>query len=158
MPTTFGFTNVNDMTFSAYACIQDLYKGGINSCNSLTLDGNGNRDHTNRTARVNISDISNAYAKVANSTDTGDGSYPANIQCALYDLSMAYNQIHAKINDASLNQVTDQQNTLDSELAEILTYKNIYSESQHRVESAVLSGILWTTLAVTLVYFVFRKL
>jgi ATP-dependent Zn protease len=139
MPTTF------DMSFNAYNCLHDTNV-------SCELD-------TTRNSMVSISDISNAYGSTMmfactiypNSCDTVKGY-------ALYDLSMAYDTIHAKINDTSSNQVTAQQQKLDSELSEILTSKNIYTESQNRVDSAVLSGILWTTLAVTLVYFVFRKL
>lgn len=76
---------------------------------------------------------------------------------ALADLNAAYTAIQTDLSNQPF--MTDKRQKIDEELVELHGIHHASSSDvQNKMETAMLSGILWTTLAVTLVYFAFRKL
>lgn len=61
--------------------------------------------------------------------------------------------------DASYNKVVNMRNQLDLKLQQLYNLQNSAPNTyQTQLDSTVYSGILWTVLATTLVYYVFTKL
>lgn len=87
------------------------------------------------------------------------------------ELSTAINNVSIRINDitstsfsqdnidSSYNNLVSMRNDLDSKLQHLYNLQNaspnIY---QSQLDSTIYSGILWTVLATTMVYYVFTKL
>ena len=91
------------------------------------------------------------YITVGTSTNQFDLHY------ALQDLNKAYTTIENTLKQENPAMVINRAK-IDEELVELHGIHASSSDVQNKMETAMLSGILWTTLAVTLVYFAFRKL
>ena len=150
--TTFDLTST---TYPVYNCLYTKDIPTINDC-SLTQA---------RTQQKHILDIKNKYITTRNDYNekikSGNTAAFANhpVFKAAYDLSMAYQTLDASFQSREVIDMMELRNTVDNNLAELHNIRGTYSnDSNQKYNSAMLTSIFWTTIAVTLVFFAFRKL
>ena len=168
-PSNRGITlpfSLNDerTNISAYDCLYDTANSIGSTCSSTTDDP--------RTTQANFWSVYQTYERVMSASSPAANA--AARENAAADLRSAYNKILGKITkydtpagetnpyDSSLNKL---QNELDStraeydeKLASIMKLKDSgYDEYKSHYESTLMSGILWGTLAGTIIYYVFYK-
>ena len=138
-----------ELTYNSYNC---LY--GNTNC-ALT-------DKATLTKRK-ISDIVNIYNTKKNSADTTTATN------AVTELANAYEALYIMISKSSdadnagsldkyHNNVKARRNDLDKKLATNNKLSDsLYGEMQSHYESTLMAGVLWGTLAGTMIYYVFYK-
>lgn len=138
-----------ELTYSSYAC---LYSS--TNCTST--------DQATSTRRK-ISDIVNMYNTKKNSANTTTATNAetelANAYKALYIMiSKSSDTDNAGSLDKYHNNVKARQNDLDKKLATNNKLSDsLYGEMQSHYESTLMAGVLWGTLAGTMIYYVFYK-
>lgn len=112
-----------------------------------------------RTHKATLDDVIQTYL---NANDFKGNFTNRNNEVARYNIYHAYNDLLSidfgtiQTDYANMKSTRDK---IDNELAELHGIDASKSNDvQNKLDTTMLSGVLWTTLAVTLVYFAFRKL
>lgn len=144
-----------DNTNIRYDSIASLYSGTISCTASPVITT------TTRSLKA-IIDMSNAVS--GNATLRNNRTI---LNCVNIDLSNAQHAFHHLItksanNAGNLNTLYDnvkaRQNDLDKKLATNNKLSDsLYGEMQSHYESTLMAGVLWGTLAGTMIYYVFYK-
>ena len=158
--TPFSLNDANT-TINAYNCLYDRADSVGATCTGTDSD--------NRTTPANFWSVYDKYEKVMAASPA---AIPAAKTNARADLKKAYEEILGKItryDDPSpsdysndlvklRDEVKATRDTYDEKLASILKLKDSgYDEYKSHYESTLMSGILWGTLAGTIIYYVFYK-
>lgn len=158
--------NLGDTTIKAYDCLYDSNNSIGSNCWSA-MERRRNVDAT-------IWSVYKKYEKVNAAPETSAAISRAK-RMASADLKSAYDKIMGTITrantpatgtatpyDGDINKLSEELNReraeYDDKLASIMKLKDSgYDEYKSHYESTLMSGILWGTLAGTIIYYVFYK-
>jgi hypothetical protein len=160
MSTIEGITTIMDAEKQLLVDLIDFnnkYANYIQCSNSInTTNAQGN---TCSDIDRNINNVNNAYTKI-NDNISGD------IRNVLNNFNNATNMTKQQYNDFVSNsknlynqKVIPLRNQLDSKLMELYNTDNtLYSDYKDTYDLTIYTGIIWTILATTGLYFIFAKL